>query len=252
MLAVLTEIRPVTRRDTLYTFECPDIARTARPGQFVEVRLTDGCEPFLRRPISIFDADGARTFSLLVRTAGRGTAAMTGWGVGTGADVLGPLGNGFSWGPEDRDCVLMAGGIGLAPLAFLAKRLLDEGKQVRLLFSPERDAELLQALPFRERIGIMFSENRGALPAVLTSILRHGVDAVFSCGPEGFLETVAAYAAEYHTPCQLSVERRMACGIGICLGCAIAIRTEQGVTYRKVCGDGPVFRAEEVVFGEEP
>lgn len=251
MLAVLTEIRPVTQRDTLYTFECPLIARAARPGQFVEIRLTDDYEPFLRRPISIFDTDGARTFSLLVRTVGRGTAAMTGWRTGTGVDVLGPLGNGFSWEPEDRDCVLMAGGIGLAPLAFLARQLLDEGKQVRLLFSPKRDADLLQALPFRERVGIVFSENRNALPAVLTAILRHGADAVFSCGPEGFLKTVAAYAAKYHTPCQISVERRMACGIGLCLGCAIAVRTEQGVTYRKVCRDGPVFRAEEVVFDEE-
>lgn len=250
MLAVLTEVRPITQRDTLYTFKCPDIARTARPGQFVELKLTDTYDPFLRRPISIFDADGSQSFSLLVRTVGRGTAAMTGWKVGTEADVLGPLGNGFSWKPEVRDCVLVAGGIGLAPMAFLAKQLLTEGKYVRLVFSPHRDAELLKALPFQEQLGIAFSENRTALPVVLTAILRHGVDAVFSCGPEGLLETVAEYAAEYHAPCQLSVERRMACGIGICLGCAIAIRTEQGMTYKKVCKDGPVFQAEEVVFNE--
>lgn len=252
MLAVLTEIRSVTQRDTLYKFECPDIARTARPGQFVELKLTDGYEPFLRRPISIFDADGSRTFSLLVRTVGRGTAAMTNWKAGAKVDVLGPLGNGFTWKPEDRDCVLAAGGIGLAPMAFLAKQLLVEGKYVRLVFSPHREAELLKVLPFHEQLGIVFSENRNALPAVLTSILRHGVDAVFSCGPEGLLETVAEYAAEYHAPCQLSVERRMACGIGICLGCAIAIRTEQGIIYKKVCKDGPVFQAEEVVFDEKP
>ena len=252
MLAVLTEIRSVTQRDTLYTFKCPDIARTARPGQFVELKLTDGYEPFLRRPISIFDADGDQAFSLLVRTVGRGTAALTKWDVGAKVDVLGPLGNGFAWKPEDRDCVLVAGGIGLAPLSFLAKRLLSEGKQVRLVFSPQRDAELLKVLPFQEQLGIVFSENRNALPAVLTSVLRHGVDTVFSCGPEGLLGTVAEYAAEYHAPCQLSVERRMACGIGICLGCAIAIRAEQGIVYKKVCKDGPVFRAKEVVFGEKP
>lgn len=252
MLAVLTEIRPVTHRDTLYTFECPAIAQTARPGQFVELKLTDGYDPFLRRPISIFDADGVQTFSLLVRTVGRGTEAMTRWEVGAKVDVIGPLGNGFTWKPEDRDCVLVAGGIGLAPMTFLAKQLLAEGKQVRLVFSPRRDAELLQALPFREQLGIVFSENRNALPTVLMSVLRHGVDAVFSCGPEGLLETVAEYAMEYHAPCQLSVERRMACGIGLCLGCAIAIRTEQGITYKKVCKDGPVFQAEEVVFDKEP
>ena len=74
----------------------------------------------------------------------------------------------------------------------------------------------------------------------------------FSCGPEGLLESVAERAAAHGVPCQLSMERRMACGIGICLGCAIAIHTPGGVTYKKVCKDGPVFRGEEVAFHAQP
>ena len=147
MFVRLTELRPVTARDTLYRFTCPAIARAALPGQFVELKLTGGCDPFLRRPISLFDADGTETFSLLVRTVGRGTEYMTGWTPGMEIDVLGPLGSGFSWETDTRDCLLVAGGIGLAPMGFLARRLLDEGKRVRLLFSPRRDAALLDALP---------------------------------------------------------------------------------------------------------
>lgn len=252
MLATLTDLRRVTARDTLYTFSCPGVARSARPGQFVELRLTEGCDPFLRRPISLFAADGAETFSLLVRAVGRGTEWMAGWESGRQVDVLGPLGNGFSWSDGDRDCVLAAGGIGLAPLGFLAGRLLAQGKRVRLLFSPRRDGALLEALPFRETLEVSCCENRAALPAALDALLERGADRVFSCGPEGLLEAVAARAAARGVPCQLSVERRMACGIGICLGCAVAIRAGDGVAYKKVCKDGPVFQGEEVVFHGAP
>ena len=252
MFVRLTELRPVTARDTLYRFTCPAIARAALPGQFVELKLTGGCDPFLRRPISLFDADGTETFSLLVRTVGRGTEYMTGWTPGMEIDVLGPLGSGFSWETDTRDCLLVAGGIGLAPMGFLARRLLDEGKRVRLLFSPRRDAALLDALPFRERLDVSCCENRSALPAALDALLAQGANAVFSCGPEGLLESVAERAAAHGVPCQLSMERRMACGIGICLGCAIAIHTPGGVTYKKVCKDGPVFRGEEVAFHAQP
>lgn len=253
MLAKLLERRAVTKRDTLYCFECPELARKAKPGQFVELLLNDAsADPFLRRPISIFDCDGEKTLTLLVRTVGRGTEYMTRWEPGTGVDILGPLGHGFHWAESDKRCLLIGGGIGLAPLNYLARVLLAEGKQVELLFLPKRDDALLAALPCREELTIHFAENRGAVGGVLDALLNAGTDRVFCCGPEGLLEAVAAGTLERGVPCQLSMERRMACGIGICLGCAIAIRTGDGVTYKKVCKDGPVFEAEEVAFHEEP
>lgn len=251
MRAKLAEVRSITPRDTIYTFECPAIASAARPGQFAEIRLTDGQTPFLRRPISIFDADGGSRLSFLVRTVGRGTAYMTTWVPGTEVDILGPLGRGFSWGADDRSCLLAAGGIGLAPLNFLADRLLDEGRRVGLLFSPRRDSALLAALSRRDEMEIFFSENRAELPVVLDGLLAQA-DRVFACGPEGMLETVAGRAADRSVPCEISTERHMACGIGICMGCAIAVYTDNGVTYKKVCQDGPVFSAEEVAFHEKP
>ena len=148
--------------------------------------------------------------------------------------------------------VVVGGGIGLAPLNYLARSLAREGKRVRLLFSPKRDAQLLDSLPEKENLEIFYAENRAGVRPALEEMLSEKTDQIFSCGPEGMLESVGECAMERKIPCQLSVERRMGCGFGICVGCAIAIRTEHGVVYKKVCKDGPVFRAEEVSFHEEP
>ena len=251
MMARLVRSCQITARDTLYEFDCPELAGKARPGQFVEVALGEGDSSFLRRPISVFDCDGESRFSLLVRTVGRGTQRMTGWEPGREVDVLGPLGNGFRWPERAGVCVLVGGGIGLAPLTYLARRLLAEGWKVRLLFSPRREDELLNALPQREELEIRCAENRAHLPEVLEELLANA-DGVFGCGPEGMLETVARTTMERGIPCQLSMERHMACGSGICVGCPIAVHTPEGLTYKKVCKDGPVFRAEEVSFHEQP
>jgi len=251
MLAKLISLRSVTDRDTLYVFECPEIVKAASPGQFVELKLNDWLDPFLRRPLSLFDVEGD-TFSLLVRTVGKGTEHMTYWKPGVYVDVLGPLGNSFSWAEDDENFLLVGGGIGLAPLNFLARRLLSNNKQVRLLFSPRRDGKLLDAMPdeLRVRISVSYADNRASLPDALISSLADGVDRVFSCGPVGLMKTVAEISNVNNIPCQLSMEEHMACGIGICLGCAVAIRGEHGIVYKKVCKDGPIFPAEEVAFDE--
>lgn len=251
MRATLLRSHPVTDRDTLYVFECPEIAQKARPGQFVELKLTDGVEPYLRRPISIFDADGEFTFSLLVRTVGTGTAMMTRWEPGKAVDVIGPLGNGFSWEESDEACLLVAGGIGLAPMHYLIRALQKERKQIRILFSPKRDADLLKVLSGLEPMETHFVANRGELPTVLSALLSNRTDLVFACGPEGLLEAVAETAKVHGVPSQISMERRMGCGFGICVGCAVAVRTETGMVYKKACKDGPVFSGEEVIFHEE-
>lgn len=251
MEAVLMERRQATPRDHLYIFHCPAIAAAAQPGQFVEVKVSRHHVPFLRRPISIFDADGSQTFTLLVHTVGEGTALMEEWTPGQRVDVIGPLGHGFSWREEERTALLVAGGIGLAPMELLARKLLEAGKRVRLLFTPRRHDALLDALSLRDRVDILEADNREVLPQVLGQALD-GVDMVYACGPEGMLETTARVCGEHGTRCQLSMERRMACGIGICLGCAVAIRQDGQLTYKKACKDGPVFWGEEVSFHELP
>lgn len=249
MTAVLTDKRRITPRDTLYTLECPEIAGSARPGQFVELKVNTGYEPFFRRPFSVFGV-GGRSFQLLVRTVGTGTALMSEWEPGRRADVIGPLGNGFSWSGDERSFILAGGGVGAAPLNLLAEALLAEGKRVSMLFSPERDRALLDAFSVADRISISFSPDRTALPDAVEAIISEcgRPDRIFACGPDGFLKAVVGAAGKHGVRTQVSMEQYMCCGTGICLGCVIPVRSDSGAAYKKVCSDGPVFPGEEVIF----
>lgn len=249
MLAILKERRSITECDHWYHFECPDLASAARPGQFVEIKVAEGPDPFLRRPISIFSADNTH-FTLLVRTYGRGTAFMERWKPGTAVDVIGPLGNGFEWEQEDGSMLLVGGGIGVAPLNFLAQKLAEENRRVRILFSPLREKALTDCFYADPKINLFFSENRRQMPQILNTLLEEPVDRIFACGPKGMMKLVVDSAAAKSVPTQISMEENMACGIGICVGCAVPIRSAGGFIYKKVCKDGPVFAGEELIFDE--
>lgn len=248
MKAELIKKQTITGKDTLYIFRCPEIAEKALPGQFVEVKLSG--EFFLRRPVSIFDCDGSETISLLVRSVGKGTEYMLSLEEGTVLDILGPLGKGFSLPTDPGKCLLVGGGIGLAPLYYLAKCLKKQGNEVQLFFSPRRDAQLLDAVE-RDLLPTVIAENRKDI----ADRLPHSIDGmqyVFSCGPEGLLEQTARECIKKDISCQVSMERRMGCGIDLCKGCVVAVYTENGLEYKKACCDGPVFDAKEVAFHEKP
>ena len=248
--AVLSAKQQFGDRDTLYTFTLPEAVDTV-PGQFVEVRIREGETPFLRRPISIFHAKGDQ-LQLLIRTVGAGTREMLTWEPGYQADLLLPLGNGFRWENTPGDCLLIGGGIGIAPLNYLAEKLLDAGKRVHLLFLPKRDSGILKAVHRLAEMDIQFIENRKALPDALKTALtlNMGTGGVYTCGPNAMMELVAKTAAQYGVPCQVSMEARMGCGFGICVGCVVRIRDGDSFVYKKACMDGPVFQGEEVLFDE--
>jgi dihydroorotate dehydrogenase electron transfer subunit len=248
LLAKLCRQEVITPKDRLLTFYCPDIARKARPGQFVEVRVTEGTDPYLRRPISIFDAQGDE-FSLLVRVIGRGTKMMCDWSVGHETDIIGPIGNGFQIVSSDRTVLLAGGGIGIAPLHFLAGKLAQADIEMKLLFSPKRDQAMLSC--FKAAIeNRQIAENRHELPGLLNQMLVHKPGRIFACGPDGFLKLIAETGRKLAIPVQVSVEQRMACGLGICLGCAVPLRQGDGIVYKRACHDGPVFDGSEVVWDE--
>ncbi len=251
MKAILKEKKQFGSRDVLYVFDCPELASKAKPGQFVEVKVSDGMEPFLRRPISIFDAT-ENELKLLVRTVGTGTKLMTAWEAGKEVDILGPLGNGFDLEQVDQKALLIGGGIGAAPLYFLARELQAKGKDVKLLFLPKRDAVVLESFgDLIDAANIVFAENRHAFPDVLKEVIKTGDEKpqIFTCGPTAMMKTATQVALEEGAAIQVSLEERMGCGIGICAGCAVAIKIDDGdFTYKKVCKDGPVFNGEEVLF----
>lgn len=228
--------------------EAPEIAKQAQPGQFVHVRVAATAAPLLRRPISIAGANAdSGVLVLIYRVVGEGTELLSQLHAGDGLDLMGPLGTGFRL--DAQRPLLVGGGMGLAPLLFLAQRLCPAPTQVVLggrcredLFWTDLFREVCPQLIVTTDDGSCGIA--GNVTAGLPEALRRGdADRVCACGPEPMMRAVAAWAHEQGLPCQVSLEEHMACGVGACLSCTCATR---GGERRKVCSDGPVFWAGEV------
>ena len=271
----------------LMGIEAPDVATSAQPGQFITVR----CEDFiLRRPFSIHQiviASEAKQsqVALLFRIVGKGTLWLSQRQIGDKIDILGPLGKGFSIQSSSRNLLLVAGGIGIAPLVFLAQRALSsEGHSVTLIHGASTAAQLY---PFSSSpLTLNPSPSKGACPregekqsnllslpsgvqfipvtedgtmgqkAMVTNILPDFLtwaDQVYACGPVNMYRAMARMLATSlegnkvkMKKCQVSLEVRMGCGIGACYGCTI--ETKKGL--KKVCRDGPVFELDDIMWEE--
>jgi dihydroorotate dehydrogenase electron transfer subunit len=242
------------------SFLSKEIAREAQPGQFVMMHPQKFSEPLLPRPFSIHRLQGNRV-DLLIRAVGQGTRQLSGLSPGEVLEIKGPLGQGFKLDFE-RDPILVAGGIGVAPLFFLAHRILKmkRSKTVappRVLIGAGSKRELLGLREFEEMgLRVRAASEDGSLgrKGLVTDLLEglppKGLDRamIYTCGPQGMLRAVASWAVARNIPCQVSLEARMACGMGACLGCSVARTAEGGLTYSKVCQDGPVFKAQEVTW----
>ncbi|HHD56875.1 MAG TPA: dihydroorotate dehydrogenase electron transfer subunit [Desulfobulbaceae bacterium] len=236
------------------TLHAPEISRAAHPGQFVMLQINDGMDPLLRRPFSIHQVSAGGNIQILFKVVGRGTAQLAGLLPGHPIDCIGPLGRGFALEKKDRLC-LVGGGMGLAPLYFLAGRLLQTGKM------PEKDFVLLGARN-REELSIFADEfsqlgypvqtatddgsmgHHGFVTELLDPILP-GIQRVYTCGPSAMMKICADKACVTGVGCQVSLETHMACGLGACLGCAVTGADE---SYLHVCRQGPVFDAGEVAW----
>ena len=228
-------------------FYAPNVAGEAQPGQFVNVQKTGG-QTFLRRPFGIVDADTATgAVTIIYRLVGTGTREMAAMKAGDVISVEGPLGEGvFTTAPGKA--LLAGGGVGLAPLIFLAKRL----ENPIVLVAGKTAAETFWTTffkPYAEKIYVTTDDGSAgikgfavqALPVIFS---ENTIDRVSVCGPTVMMKTIAEASAQAGVACEVSMEKRMACGIGVCLGCTFASKLS-GKRY-KVCADGPVFPAKEV------
>ncbi|MBP2653658.1 MAG: Dihydroorotate dehydrogenase electron transfer subunit [Firmicutes bacterium] len=231
------------------TLSAPQIAAVAKPGQFVHVRVMDSLAPLLRRPISIAEVYAAEgTISLIYRVVGQGSAIMAEAKPGSELDLMGPLGNGFSL--EAERPLLVGGGIGLAPLVYLAQALCP--RPVTILMGGRTKEEMYWQDIFKNLCqNIYITTDDGSLGQqgftvdALDDILAKGnFDFVYSCGPRPMLAGVARLAKLHNVLCQVSLEDYMACGVGACLSCTCAGNDGK---RRKICSDGPVFMAGEVL-----
>lgn len=235
-------------------FEAPEIASRAIPGQFVMIGrgLRGGGSPFLPRPMSVGLAEGDRV-GFLIRVFGEGSRRLTELRPGDRALLLGPLGTSFDLGSATR-ILCVAGGVGLAPFLFLPRwtAARHPGVRIRLLYGERCAVAVFNPSRIQDLAGVepeVWSED-GALgrQGRVTDGLELGAhDLVLACGPAEMLKTVQAQVAQARVPTQLSVEERMACGVGTCVGCVIAVDDGPGGRrYERVCVEGPVFRAERV------
>ncbi|MBE5947223.1 MAG: dihydroorotate dehydrogenase electron transfer subunit [Lachnospiraceae bacterium] len=227
--------------------EAKDIAVQAKPGQFVDLYSSDGSK-LLPRPISLCEIDKeAGTLRLVYRVAGKGTLEFSKLTSEHSIDVLGPLGNGFNL--EDGKAILIGGGIGIPPMLQLAKELNCE-KSIVLGY---RDEEFLVS-EFKPYGEVYMSSDNGAFGVkgtVMDAIKEYGIEGthIYACGPTPMLRAIQQYALENGIRAQLSLEERMACGVGACLACVCKskeIDDHSKVHNKRVCKDGPVFYAEEV------
>lgn len=236
----------------------PYLARKVQPGQFIHLRIGSGFFPLLRRPFSVAGASAENgTIRLLFRCVGEGTKLLCQVREGDQLDCLGPLGSHFEVARREPS-VLLAGGSGIAPLLYLAERLLAAGRGVHLFYGATSKAALLPLERFFPPgpLTIHYATEdgsageQGLLPAVFQRALEHGLlpGEMFACGPRPFLAALVQSNLQRGFPLQVSLEEYMACGIGACQGCAVLIRKQGTTDYARVCREGPVFRSEEVVW----
>ena len=231
-----------------------EAARSALPGQFVSLYCADRSR-LLPRPISICDLDLAEGgICLVFRTAGKGTEEFSRLKAGDMVDMIGPLGNGFPEDvPEMKTALLIGGGIGIPPMVLLGKALAEKGVSV-IHADGYRDSDTFLTEELSSSGKLLIATEDGSLGTkgtVLDAIRENGItaDVIFSCGPKPMLKAVKEYAKENGIRCYLSMEERMACGVGACLGCVCgtAEKDEHSqVKNRRVCKDGPVFAAEDI------
>ncbi len=233
----------------LMWLSCPQIEKV-KPGQFVMVRCGEDFEHMLRRPLSIHQRDRKR-LALLVNVVGKGTQWLSQRQAGDELDLLGPLGNGFNIQSTAKNILLVAGGIGLAPLVFLAQQALNQGQAVTLLLGALTASQLYpeRLLPPKVNLVTTTEDGTAGKKGMITDLLPDFTgfaDQVFACGPLPMYRTMARMPKLKNKPVQISLEVRMGCGLGICYGCTV--KTRNGL--KQVCKDGPIFNLDDILWEE--
>ena len=211
-----------------------------RPGQFVEIELPNF---YLRRPISVCNVEKDQ-LTLIYKVVGQGTALMAQLKRGSELDLLSCLGNGYDLSRAEDEVLLVGGGVGVPPLIFAARRFLEAGKRVRVVMGFNTAHEVFAAKELRGlgcQVDVCTMDGSYGKKGVVTDLIEVPVPFYYACGP---LPMLKALVEKIGTNGQISMEERMGCGVGICMGCSI--QTTQGI--KRVCKEGPVFNADELIW----
>ena len=250
-------------KDDIFKFsvESEEMCKLAKPGQFLEVKVLKGIEPLLRRPISIYNVDKEKNLlEFIFQVKGKRTKILSEVEIGQEIDIVGPIGNGVFKIDNYKNAAIIGGGIGVFPLYELAKQLKIVGSENVETYLGFRSKDFVTNEEEFDKVSnkLVITTDDGSYKEKGFAInkLREDIeekekngeklDIIFACGPLPMLKAVQSLALEKNIPCQLSLEERMACGLGACLGCAVKLANTDELKYKHVCKDGPVFWATEV------
>ena len=277
--AKILENREIGPQRYKMALSAPEISRQAKPGQFIHVRVAKSFPPLLRRPFSVHRVEGEK-IEILYKVVGKGTEILSKRKRGEYLDIIGPLGKGYLL-PQKRaqkkgqvqylgksptapskisDIILVAGGTGVASLLFLAESISVSNPELSILvlIGAKNSKELLCEGDFRRlgcRVEIATENGTGGYRGLASDLLQKFLPLagdrpkpiVFACGPSEMLKRIGKISKKQRFPCQVSLEERLACGVGACLGCVVKTRGST-YTYKRVCKDGPVFDAGELIW----
>lgn len=252
MTATVIHQEPIGTGIFSMQLQAAEIATQAKPGQFVNLYSKDGSR-LLPRPISLCEINGETgTLRLVYRTVGKGTEEFSQLHAGDQIDIMGPLGNGFTM--QEEKAILIGGGIGIPPMLQLAKELSQKSVEVQVVLG-YRDETFLdeEFAPYGTVYYASEDGSHGVKGTVMDAIREYGItgNVIYACGPTPMLRAIQTYALENGIVAQLSLEEKMACGIGACLACVCKSKEKDhhtNVNNKRICKDGPVFFAEEVEF----
>lgn len=244
------------------TIVAPEIAESARPGQFVNLRPPGDRSFILRRPFSIYRVnrrgDWAATIEVLFDIRGGGTAALASLRPHDLIDVVGPIGKPFTIPTRQNSCLLVGGGVGAVPLFFLAEELRAANKRVDILWGASRASRLVNAIDAK-RLGSLTAfatddgseGHQGFVTELLPEMIaKSGTEVIYACGPHAMLAAVTKIALKHRVPVQVAMEELMGCGFGICMTCVQPIWNKSGteVVNVRTCVEGPVFNGARVAW----
>ena len=258
----------------ILTLTSEEISKSTLPGQFVHITVSNKLD--MRRPFSVMSVDEeSNTFDILYKVVGEGTRQLSKSKIGDVLSVIGPIGNGFKLS-DKKNPLLIGGGVGIPPMIAIAQKIKANdsyqpfvilGSELPFPFEatpseieipfkgPTHTMPLLEDWGITCRLASMQGFD-GAFKGYVTDLARKYLDTlsnkelsqveIYSCGPRPMLEAVAELSKEYKLPCQVSLEEFMACAVGGCAGCAVEVKSDEGVLMKRVCVDGPVFEAQSV------
>ncbi len=253
--ATVTENKKVIKNHYLLTLRPLKRIKKSRPGNFFMISVESGLDPLLKRPFSVHHSTD-REFQILYRVVGKGTTILSNKKPGDVLDVIGPLGNTFPVNNKRKN-ILVAGGLGIAPIFGLADSIVNSSIKKPLLFYGARTAKEVLCKKELRGIGIRpviatddgTAGKKGNIVKVLEKHIRSGSvnpdeHTIYACGPKPMLKSLSEFAAKHAIKGYAALEQNMACGVGTCLGCVV--HTNSGL--KRVCKEGPVFPMEEIVW----